>query len=80
MQTIKAILFDLGGTLVETSHLKAVSYISKKVSEELNVDQKILEEKLTNNFKGIFRKAREGKFETIYENNRREFIQFHSRY
>jgi 2-haloalkanoic acid dehalogenase type II len=65
MQAIKAILFDLGGTLVETSHLKAISYISKKVSGELNIDQGILEEKLINNFKEIFRKAREGRFKTI---------------
>ena len=65
MQAIKAILFDLGGTLVETSHLEAISYISRKVSEELNVDQKILEEKLINNFKEIFKKAGEGRFKTV---------------
>jgi len=65
MQAIKAILFDLGGTLVETSHLEAISYISRKVSEELNVNQKILEEKLINNFKEIFKKAREGRFKTV---------------
>ncbi|MCS7105734.1 MAG: HAD family hydrolase [Candidatus Aenigmarchaeota archaeon] len=62
---IKAIFFDVAGTLLETSHLKAISYISREVSKQTGIDPEIIENQFVDNFRKNFKKAREIKFKTI---------------
>ncbi|MEM3727354.1 MAG: hypothetical protein QXG49_03110 [Candidatus Bathyarchaeia archaeon] len=58
MLTLKAILFDVGGTLLETSHLRVISYISKEISKQTDIDLKIIEKCLADNFRKNFKKAK----------------------
>jgi len=65
MVTIKAIFFDIAGTLLETNHLRAISFISKKVSKQLCIDPETIEKQFVDIFRENFKKARETKFKTI---------------
>lgn len=58
----KGVLLDLAGTLIKTSHLEALKFISKK----LNLDPDT-QSKLIHHFKVNFKRAREGEYKDVIE-------------